>query len=103
MSLSIDYLLQESLVRSCTAANYLRFMNEHLNTCSPSERLRLRECYRRVRNREYAKERRTKHGQYYFALFEENSRLRQENEELKRMLAVLAIPILQHEYETVAT
>jgi len=98
MSLSIDYLLQESLIRSCTAADYQRFMNEHLETCSPSDRRRLRDCYRRVRNREYAKEQRAKHSEYYFALFAENSRLRRENEELKNTLRVMSVPLSQHGY-----
>jgi len=85
---SVSYLLQESLVRNCTAEDYYRLMSPHLEICSPIERRKLKGCHRRIRNREYAKLKRDRHGERICALFEENHRLRRENEELKSVLCM---------------
>lgn len=96
MSLSISYLLQESLVLSCKAEDYLLYMEPHLATCSPAERLQLKNCYRRIRNREYAKEQRQKRNKDILLLCNEIDRLRRENAELKETLRMFLAPIPAH-------
>lgn len=89
MALPVNYLLQDSFVLSCTAEDYAECIQELLfsQPLSETELKQLRQCHRRIRNREYAKDRRSQKRQEISAVFQELERLRAENTELRQILS----------------
>jgi hypothetical protein len=89
MALPVNYLLQDSFVLSCTADFYEQCIAELelSQDLSAIELKQLQKCHRRIRNREYAKDRRSQKRQEISAVFQELERLRAENTELRQILS----------------